>query len=123
MSQRSFKRRFGTLAQRPAMQCVGFIVLPGFQMMSVGALCVFEFANKDVGEAVYDAHLLSETGGSIRSSIGISVATEPFDDTNFGTLCRRQRLHRIVNARRNQIYASSSKIVLLAGGCPVNRRK
>jgi transcriptional regulator GlxA family with amidase domain len=60
--------------------------LPGFQMMSVGALCVFEFANKEVGEAVYDVHLLSETGGSIRSSIGISVATEPFDDTNFGTL-------------------------------------
>jgi transcriptional regulator GlxA family with amidase domain len=68
------------------MQRVGFIVLPGFQMMSVGALCVFEFANKEVGEAVYDVHLLSETGGSIRSSIGISVATEPFDDTNFGTL-------------------------------------
>jgi len=60
--------------------------LPGFQVMSVGALCVFEFANKEVGEAVYDVHLLSETGGSIRSSIGISVATEPFDDTNFGTL-------------------------------------
>jgi transcriptional regulator GlxA family with amidase domain len=30
--------------------------------------------------------LLSETGGSIRSSIGISVAKEPFDDANFGTL-------------------------------------
>jgi transcriptional regulator GlxA family with amidase domain len=29
---------------------------------------------------------LSETGGSIRSSIGISVAKEPFDDANFGTL-------------------------------------
>jgi transcriptional regulator GlxA family with amidase domain len=29
---------------------------------------------------------LSETGGSIRSSIGIGVATDPFDDTNFDTL-------------------------------------
>jgi hypothetical protein len=38
-----------------------------------------------IGESVYDVHLLSETGGSIRSSIGISVATEPFDDTNFDT--------------------------------------
>ena len=44
------------------MQRIGFIVLPGFQVMSVGALCVFEFANKEVGEAVYDVHLLSETG-------------------------------------------------------------
>jgi hypothetical protein len=30
--------------------------------------------------------LLSETGGSIRSSIGFIVATEPLDDTNFDTL-------------------------------------
>jgi transcriptional regulator GlxA family with amidase domain len=30
--------------------------------------------------------LLSEIGGSIRSSIGISVTTKPFDDTNFDTL-------------------------------------
>ncbi|HEX9536472.1 MAG TPA: GlxA family transcriptional regulator [Stellaceae bacterium] len=54
--------------------------------MSVGALCVFEFANKEVGEPVYNVHLLSETGGSIRSSIGITVATEPFDNTMFDTL-------------------------------------
>ncbi len=68
------------------MQRIGFIVLPGFQMMSVAALSVFELANGENSEPVYDVHLLSETGGSIRSSIGISVATEPFDDTNFDTL-------------------------------------
>src|SRR6202521_796725 len=68
------------------MQRIGFIVLPGFQVMSLAALSVFEFANKEMGAPVYDVRLLSETGGSIRSSIGISVATEPFDDTNFDTL-------------------------------------
>jgi transcriptional regulator GlxA family with amidase domain len=68
------------------MQRIGFIVLPGFQMMSVGVLSVFEIANWEIGEPVYDVHLLSETGGSIRSSIGISVATEPFDDRSFDTL-------------------------------------
>jgi transcriptional regulator GlxA family with amidase domain len=68
------------------MQRIGFIVLPGFQMLSVAVLSVFEFANKELGEPVYDVHLLSETGGSIRSSIGISVATEPFGDTTFDTL-------------------------------------
>ena len=68
------------------MQRIGFIVLPGFQMLSVSALSVFELANSEMGQPVYDLHLLSETGGSIRSSIGISVATEPFDDTNFDTL-------------------------------------
>jgi transcriptional regulator GlxA family with amidase domain len=68
------------------MQRIGFVTLPGFLMLSVGALSVFELANKEVGEPVYDVRLLSETGGSIRSSIGISVATEPFDDRNFDTL-------------------------------------
>src|SRR5882762_5263488 len=67
------------------MQRVGFIVLHGFQMLSVAALSVFEFANREIGEPVYDMHLLSESGGSIRSSIGISVATETFDDANFDT--------------------------------------
>jgi transcriptional regulator GlxA family with amidase domain len=68
------------------VQRIGFIVLPGFQMMSLGALSVFEFANSEMGASVYEVHLLSETGGSIRSSIGISVATEPFDDASFDTL-------------------------------------
>jgi transcriptional regulator GlxA family with amidase domain len=39
-----------------------------------------------MSEAVYEVHLLSETGGSVRSSIGVSVATEPFDETNFDTV-------------------------------------
>jgi transcriptional regulator GlxA family with amidase domain len=68
------------------MQRIGFIALPGFQVLSIGALSVFEYANKEMDEPVYDVRLLSETGGSIRSSIGISVTTEPFDDINFDTL-------------------------------------
>jgi len=68
------------------MQRIGFIVLPGFQMLSVSSLSVFELANWELGESVYSVHLLSETGGSIRSSVGIGVATEPFDDRKFDTL-------------------------------------
>jgi transcriptional regulator GlxA family with amidase domain len=68
------------------MQRVGFVVLPGFQMLSVSALSVFEMANRETARPVYDVHLLSETGGSVRSSIGVGVATDPFDDTNFDTL-------------------------------------
>ena len=68
------------------MQRIGFTLLPGFQVMSFAVISVFEFANREIGEPVYDVHLLSETGGSVRSSSGISVATEPFDDRNFDTL-------------------------------------
>jgi transcriptional regulator GlxA family with amidase domain len=55
-------------------------------VLSFAALSVFEFANKEMGDPVYHVRLLSEAGGSIRSSIGVSVATEPLDDTNFDTL-------------------------------------
>jgi len=68
------------------MQRIGFIVLPGFQTLSLSTLSVFELANWEMSEAVYEVHLLSETGGSVRSSIGVSVATEPFEDTNLDTV-------------------------------------
>jgi transcriptional regulator GlxA family with amidase domain len=68
------------------MQRVGFIVFPGFQVMSFAVISVFEFANIQLGEPAYDVKLLSETGGSVRSSAGMSVVAEPFDDTNFDTL-------------------------------------
>src|SRR5258705_5170083 len=81
----SYKRRFRTYWEIP-MQRIGLIFLPVFQLLTVSALSVLKLGNWEMGEPVYDVHLLSETGGSIRSSIGIGVATEPFDDTNFDTL-------------------------------------
>jgi transcriptional regulator GlxA family with amidase domain len=68
------------------MQRIGFVVSSGFQIMSFAAVSAFECANKEMGKRVYDVHLLSETGGFIRSSIGVSMTTEPFDGTNFDTL-------------------------------------
>ena len=68
------------------MQRVGFIVLAGFQVMSVGAPSVFEFSIGRWASRSYHGRLLSKTGGSMRSSIGAGVATEPFDNTNFDTL-------------------------------------
>ena len=68
------------------MQRIGFVVSPGFQVLSCAASSAFEFANREMGEPVYEVHLLSETGGPVRTSMGISVVTEQFDDTNFDTL-------------------------------------
>ena len=68
------------------MQRIGFIVLPGFQMMSVASLSVFEFANKQMGKPFYDVHLLSEPGGPIRSSIGFNIETESLDNRIFDTV-------------------------------------
>ncbi len=68
------------------MQRVGFVVSPGFRVMSFAVASVFEFANIEMGKPVYEVRMVSETGGSVRTSIGVTVATEPFDETNFDTL-------------------------------------
>ena len=68
------------------MRRIGFVALPGFQVMSMAVMSVFEFANREMAAPVYEVHVLSETGGSIRSSLGVSIATEPFGDRNFDTL-------------------------------------
>jgi transcriptional regulator GlxA family with amidase domain len=69
-----------------AMQRIGFIVSPGFQAMTFAATSVFEFANITTGEPFYDMHTLSETGGAIRSSIGMVIETEAFGRAKFDTL-------------------------------------
>ena len=68
------------------MQRIGFIVFPGYQVMSFAVISVFEFANLQIGRAHYDVRLLSETGGQTRASIGLHVETQQFDDTPLDTL-------------------------------------
>jgi len=54
--------------------------------MGFAAMSVFEYANKEMGAPVYDLRLLSETGGSIRTSFRVSVTAEAFGGTHFYTL-------------------------------------
>lgn len=68
------------------MQRVAFLFYPGFQMMSLAAASAFEFTNLHFGETVYQIHYLSETGGPIRSSFGMTIDTEQFGDPAFDTL-------------------------------------
>jgi transcriptional regulator GlxA family with amidase domain len=65
---------------------VGFVVSPNFQIMSPAALSAFEFANVTAREKLYDIHLLSETGGAVSSSLGMSIGTKPFGRAAFDTL-------------------------------------
>lgn len=61
------------------MQRVGLVVSPGCSPISFAAMSVFELANLLGGEPAYDLHVLSESGGQISTSLGMSVATEPFN--------------------------------------------
>lgn len=68
------------------MQRVALLLYPGFQVMALAAISVFEFANLAVEETAYEVSFLSETGGPIRSSAGLVVETTPFHDPTFDTV-------------------------------------
>jgi transcriptional regulator GlxA family with amidase domain len=68
------------------MQRIGFIAFPDFQVLSLSTLSVFECANMLARQPLYELHILSETGGLIRTSSGLALETEGFDDTEFDTL-------------------------------------
>ncbi|MBB3138144.1 transcriptional regulator GlxA family with amidase domain [Rhizobium pisi] len=62
------------------MRSVGFILEDGFQVMGLAALSAFEFANQDQGTEAYKLAVMSEKGGTVRSSLKIGVETEPLGD-------------------------------------------
>jgi transcriptional regulator GlxA family with amidase domain len=68
------------------MHRIAFVALPGFRMMSLASLSVFELANSEMGEPVYELHVLSETGGLVPTSIGFGIMTEPLDEEPFDTV-------------------------------------
>ncbi|MCK1388924.1 GlxA family transcriptional regulator [Bradyrhizobium sp. 21] len=68
------------------MHRVGFIVPQGFQMMSLAALTAFEVVNLPPANQRYDIRLLSEHGGPVRSSAGMTLQTEAFGDPSFDTV-------------------------------------
>ncbi|MGR9394863.1 GlxA family transcriptional regulator [Rhizobium leguminosarum] len=68
------------------MQTIAFLLYPGFQIMGLAAVSAFEFTNLHFREKVYDIRYLSEAGGSLRTSLGMTIETEPFGDPGFDTL-------------------------------------
>ncbi|MEP6503750.1 MAG: GlxA family transcriptional regulator [Betaproteobacteria bacterium] len=65
---------------------IAFVVSPGFQIMSLTAMSVFEFANIAAGEPVYDVQLLSEHGGAVTNSLGFAMQTKPFGRMAYDTV-------------------------------------
>jgi transcriptional regulator GlxA family with amidase domain len=55
-------------------------------MMSLAALTVFEVANMPPRGPCYDVHVLSEHGGPVESSGGMTLNTEAFGDPAFDTI-------------------------------------
>ena len=68
------------------MRRIGIVVFPGFQLISLAAVPVFELANALRETPIYDVRLISEAGGAVRSSGGVSVQTEAMGQAGFDTI-------------------------------------
>ena len=68
------------------MRRIGFVIYPGYSVMALAAASVFETANMLEGQPLYDLHFVSETGGTITTSSGLKLASEPFGEAPFDTL-------------------------------------
>lgn len=58
------------------MPTVGLVVFEGVQVMAMAALSAFELANLTLGRTAYDIRILSERGGTVRTSLGFTIGTE-----------------------------------------------
>lgn len=67
------------------MKTIGFVVFPGFQILDMVAVTVFEVANELPGAPYYKVDMLSEHGGSVMSSGGVQIETKAFDAPRFDT--------------------------------------
>ena len=68
------------------MHRIGLILPYDFQLLNLAPLTVFELAGMSPDPPHYDVHLLSEHGGPLRSSSGVTVETESFGDPSFDTI-------------------------------------
>jgi transcriptional regulator GlxA family with amidase domain len=59
------------------MRLIGIVVYPNFKLIGLAAATVLEIANSLRAASFYDVRIVSEGGGLVRSSSGVSVQTEP----------------------------------------------
>jgi transcriptional regulator GlxA family with amidase domain len=96
------------------MLSIGFVVTPGFPVMSLAALSVFEFANFSAEKPLYDIHVLSEDGGPIPSASGTSLQTAAFGDRPFDTI--------IIGGNTRAVPTSPNLLAFVSSAAKTSRR-
>ncbi|WJN61725.1 GlxA family transcriptional regulator [Pseudomonas sp. SO81] len=61
------------------MHRIGYLLMEGFQVLSLATQTVFEYANLVAKEPFYRIQNFSPAGGLVRSSLGLAVETRPLD--------------------------------------------
>jgi transcriptional regulator GlxA family with amidase domain len=73
--------------QPQPVRTIGFLVFPDFQILDLtGPLAVFEMANAKARTPIYRLRIISREGGTVPSTSGLVVATEPVGSATFDTV-------------------------------------
>ncbi|SEC96303.1 GlxA family transcriptional regulator [Bradyrhizobium erythrophlei] len=68
------------------MQRLGFVIYPGFQVLGLSILTVFEIANIASGKQIYQIEVLSENGGNVQGSAAVAVDSQPIGRHHHDTM-------------------------------------
>lgn len=90
------------------MPAVAMILGPGYQVMNLAALTVFEIANMNAEHAIYDIRLLSEEGGLVHSSMGTPLETQRFGDEPIDTIIFGGATHIVSASPAVRAFAKNS---------------
>jgi transcriptional regulator GlxA family with amidase domain len=96
------------------MHRIGFVVFPGANILSTAPISVFEVANFSAGKPFYELQILSENGGPVRTSWGITVETQAFGEPDFDTL--------LIGAGTEIEVGSPKLLKFIEKGAAVSRR-
>jgi transcriptional regulator GlxA family with amidase domain len=96
------------------MHRIGFVLFPGAQILCTAPITVFEMANMASSKPFYEVQVLSESGGPVRTSSGITVGTEAFGEPDFDTL--------LIGAGTEIEKATPKLLEFIGKGATVSRR-
>lgn len=68
------------------MRDITILVYPGYSVMALAAVSVFETANQSAPGPLYNLKFVSEGGQNVQTSVGMEIACDPLDDTGGDTL-------------------------------------
>lgn len=103
------------------MLTIGFVLPPGFQIMGLAAASAFELANVNAKQRLYDIRLLSEQGGLVPNSFGISIETRAMARQKVDTLIVSGLVHPVPSSpalikRVRRLAESSRRIASVCTG-------
>lgn len=68
------------------MKTVDFVLFPGVSVIELSVASVFELANGLTGQHHYRMRFVSETGGLVKTSAGVAIATDTFLEDDVDTV-------------------------------------